>query len=87
MLRGIPFTYAYTDDLLIASSSADEHKHHLHAVFQCLDEYGIIINPLKCVFGVKELTFLGHHISSSGIQPLEDKVQVVQDFPRPSTLR
>ena len=36
---------------------------------------------------VKELTFLGHHVSSSGIQPLEDKVQAVQDFPRPYTQR
>ena len=81
VLRGLPFTYAYINDLLIASSSADEHKHHLCAVFQRLNEYGIVINLLKCMFGVKELTFLGHHDSSSGIQPLEDKVQAVCDFP------
>ena len=74
VLRGLPFTYVYIDGLLIASLSDDEHKHHLCAVFQRLDEYGIVINPLKCVFGVKELTFLGNHISSSGIRPLEDKV-------------
>ena len=37
VLRGLPFTYAYIDNLLITSSSADEHKHHLRAVFQCLD--------------------------------------------------
>ena len=87
VLRGLPFTYAYIDDLLIASSSDDQHKHHLRVVFQHLDEYGIIINPLKCVFRVKELTFLGHHISNSGIRPLEDKVQVVQDLPWPYTQR
>ena len=85
VLHGLPFTYAYINNLLIASSSADEHKHHLHAVFQRLDEYGIVINPLKWVFGVKKLTFLGHHVSSSGIWPLEDKVQAVRDFPRPYT--
>ena len=77
VLRGLPFTYAYIDDLLIASSSDDEHKHHLCAVFKRLDEYGIVINPLKYVFGVKELTSLGHHVSSSGIWLLEDKVQAV----------
>ena len=81
VLHGLPFTYAYIDDLLIASSSANEHKQHLHAVFKCLDEYGIVINPLKCVFDVKELTFLGHHVSYCGIRPLEDKVQEVRDFP------
>ena len=87
VLRGLLFTYAYIDDLLIASSNAEEHKHHLRVVFQYLDKYGIVINPLKCVFGVKELTFLGHHVSSSGIRPLEDKVQAVRDFPRPNTQR
>ena len=72
---------------LIARSSVDEHKQHLCAVFQRLDQYGIVINPIKCKFGVKELTFLGHHISNSGIRLLEDKVQVVRDFPRPNTQR
>ena len=80
VLGGLPFTYSYIDHLLITSSSDVEHKHQLHAVFQHLDEYGTVINPLKYVFGVKELTFLGHHVSSSGIQPPEDKVQVVRDF-------
>ena len=47
VLRSLPFTYAYIDDLLIASSSADEHKHHLGAVFQRLDEYDIVTNPPK----------------------------------------
>ena len=73
VLCGLQFTYAYIDDLLITSSSADEHKHHLRAVFQCLNEYGIVINPLKCVFGLKELTFLGHHVSSSVIRHLRTK--------------
>ena len=43
VLRGLPFTYAYINDLLIASSSADEHEHQLRAVFQRHDNYGIII--------------------------------------------
>ena len=87
VLRGLPFTYAYIDDVLVASSSAEEHKQHLRSVFRRFDEYGVVINPLKCVFGVKELTFLGHHISSKGIRPLQDKVQAVRDFPRPNSQR
>ena len=49
--------------------------------------YGVFINSLKCIFGVKELTFLGHHISIKGIQPLKDKMQAVQKFPPPTTQR
>lgn len=39
------------------------------------------------MFGVKELTFLGHQVSPQGIRPLPDKVQVIRSFPLPSTPR
>ena len=85
VLRGLPFTYAYIDDVLIASSNAEQHKEHLRSVLRRLNEYNVVINPLKCICRVKELTFLGHHVSSKGIRPLKDKVQAVREFPQPST--
>ena len=48
VLRGLDFCSVYIDDLLIASSSPDEHKHHL-LVLKLLRHYGIII-ILKNVF-------------------------------------
>ena len=45
----------------------------------------MVINPTKCVLGVPELEFLGHLVSKDGIQPLEDKVQVIREFPPPHT--
>ena len=36
VLRGLKFTYAYIDDVLIASSSEEEHKQHLRLVFNRL---------------------------------------------------
>ncbi len=71
----------YIDDLLIASSSPDEHLEHLRSVFQRLNEHGIVINVPKSHFGVAELDFLGHHVDATGIRPLEDKVQI---FPFPT---
>ena len=41
VLRGLPFCYAYLDDLLIASATMDEHKEHLRQTFHCLKEYSI----------------------------------------------
>jgi hypothetical protein len=32
---------------------------------------------------VRELDFLGYHVDASGICLMEDKVQVIHDFPRP----
>jgi hypothetical protein len=87
VLHGLPFCYTYIDDLLIASTSPEEHLQHLRLVFERLRQHGIVINPSKCVFGVKELDFLGHHINSNGITPLKDKVQVICDFPQPDSQR
>lgn len=87
VLRGLHFCYAYIDDLLIASTSPDEHKQHLRLVLERLNAHGVLINPAKCVFGVGQLQFLGHHVDSHGIRPLEEKVQVIRDFPQPTTHR
>ena len=86
-LRGLPFVYAYIDDVLIASATPEEHLEHLHTVFERLTANGIVVNPNKCVFGVKELDFLGHHIDRKGITPLQGKVQTVLNFPQPTSQR
>ena len=87
VLRGLHFCYVYIDNVLIASTSEEEHKDHLRQVFQRLSEYGILINPSKCLFGVSNLEFLGYHVSSEGIHPLDSKVAAIQQFPQPTTAR
>ncbi|PIK55880.1 gag-pol polyprotein [Apostichopus japonicus] len=72
VVRGLPFIFVYIDDMLIASASEEEHKVHLRQLFVRLQEYGIVINPAKCVFGVSSLVFLGHHIDTDGIRPLAE---------------
>ena len=83
VLQGLDFAYTYIDDVLIASSSQEEHLIHLRAFFERLEEYGIIINTYKSRFGVTELDFLDHH----GIRPLEEKVHAIQAFALPNTKR
>ena len=60
VLRGLDFCYAYIDDILVASSSEEEHLQHLELVFQRLKHYGAVINPAKCVFGATQVRFLGY---------------------------
>jgi hypothetical protein len=87
VLRGIPSAYAYIDDVLIASPTPQQHLDDLRTVFTRLVSHGIVINPNKCLFGVPELDFLGHHIDCHGITPLPEKVQAVRDFPQPQSQR
>ena len=85
VLCGLPFCYTYIDDVLIASDTPAEHNEHLRITLSHLKEYGIIINPTKCVIGILSLHFLGHLVNSQGILLLDEKVQVIQDFPQPGT--
>ncbi|BHF78866.1 hypothetical protein SprV_0602198300 [Sparganum proliferum] len=87
VLRGLPFVYAYIDDLLVASRNAEEHKEHLALVFDRLDQLGAVINPSKCVLGVLSLDFLGHHVDAQGLRPLSSKVEAIRDFPLPTSKR
>ncbi|GFX59543.1 uncharacterized protein K02A2.6 [Trichonephila clavipes] len=86
VLRGLNFVYAFIDDILVASSSEAEHIQHLRLLFQRLDQYGLSINPSKCTFGVPTLNFLGFQVCSSGIKPLEDRVEAIFKFPKPTTI-
>ena len=87
VLQGLPFVVAYIDDILVASTSPDEHLKHLEQLFQRLDQYGIVINADKCILGANSLEFLGHLISADGVSPLPTKVEAIQDFQPPTTLR
>lgn len=83
--RGLSFCFAYLDDILIASTSAEEHIQHLSVLFQRLKDYGVVLNPDKCVFGVKELKFLGYLVNKKGIAPLPDRVNDINKFANPDT--
>ena len=87
VLRGLPFVYAYIDDILVASETMEKHEQHLQILFTRLSRYGVIINPAKCQFGASSLTFLGHTVNDCGIRPLDEKVEVIRDFPIPESLR
>lgn len=87
VLRGLPFCFAYIDDLLIASPDDASHRQHLHQVFTRLQDYGVQINVDKSEFGATSLTFLGHTVSPAGIAPLSTKCEAIQQFPKPSTQR
>nr|VZI04079.1 unnamed protein product [Spirometra erinaceieuropaei] len=80
VLRGLPFVYAYIDDLLMASRNEEEHKEHLSLVFDRLDKFGVVINPSKCVLGVPSLEFLGDKVESKG--PLELTGETLTAFER-----
>ena len=79
--------FVYLDDILIASSLEKKHLEDLRIVFRRLTEQGLVIRLEKCLFGVPSLEFLGHQVSKNGSGPTQAKVEVIQNFPQPSTIK
>ena len=77
------FLQIYLDDLVIYSSSFEEHLHHLELVFKRLREVGLTLKSSKCNFARNEIKFLGHVVTRNGIKPNPDKIQIVENFPTP----
>ncbi|GFT20354.1 transposon Tf2-6 polyprotein [Nephila pilipes] len=73
-------------NVYVASSSEAEHIQHFRLLFERLDQYGLSINPSKCTFGVPTLKFLGFQVCSTGIKPLEDRVEAILKFLQPTTI-
>ena len=85
-LGDMDFVFVYIDDILVASANPEEHETHLRVVFQRLKEFSLRLNPSKCQFGQPELEFLGYLINSEGLKPTPEKVQVISNFLKPTTV-
>ncbi|XP_071629524.1 uncharacterized protein [Temnothorax longispinosus] len=87
VLRGLDFCYAYIDDIIVASDTEEGHKDHLRQLFERLEQYGIKVNPAKCIFGVKQVKFLGYLVSAESTTPLPEKVEAIQKFSKLQTIK
>ena len=67
ILRDIPHVFVYLDDILVASSSEEEHVEDLRRVFDELAANGLVVNRAKAIFGASSLEFLGYHVSAEGV--------------------
>ena len=60
-----------------------KHLKHLRIIFQRLKEAGLKLKRSKCDFMKMQIQYLGHLISSSGIQPLPEKLGSIKIMPAP----
>lgn len=79
------FLLIYLDDVIIYSPDFDCHLQHLEQVFQRLAKYGLKLQPQKCKFLQKEVTYLGHVVSEAGVATDPEKIAAVRDWPQPET--
>lgn len=75
----------YLDDIIIFATSLEEHIANLKLIFERLRTSNFKIQLDKSEFLRKEITFLGHIVSTEGIKPNPEKIDAIQRFPIPQT--
>jgi hypothetical protein len=60
---------------------------HFTEVLKCLAVNGLAILQDKCFWSTSQVDFLGYIISKDGIEMAQDKVQCIQDWECPRSLR
>lgn len=65
----------------ISHQSPSNHKEHLKLLLERLNQYGIMISSVKCVF-VPEITFLGYAVNNNEIKFPAQCVKAIRNFHR-----
>ncbi|CAF3794553.1 unnamed protein product [Rotaria sordida] len=89
VLGGLKWSCAlvYLDDIIVYSSSFEDHLNHLELVLQQLHNSGLTLKINKCHFCKTHLKYLGHIVSKEGIQPDPDQLRAVREYPVPTKLK
>ncbi|KAK3506488.1 hypothetical protein QTP70_002091 [Hemibagrus guttatus] len=78
---------AYIDDILVYSTSVEEHVRHVREVLSRLQRHHLFVKPEKCEFHQTTMTFLGYVITRQGVEMDVTKVQAVTEWPSPTTVK
>ena len=77
----------YVDDMVVKSTSCNQHIQDLSQVLQALKVVGMRLNPNKCVFGVEGGKFLGFMLTNRGIEANPDKCQAIMEMQSPKNIK
>lgn len=79
--------YVYLDDIIIFSTSLQEHISAIEKIFKRLREVNLKVQLDKTEFLKKETEFLGHVVTPDGIKANPNKIKAIIDFPIPKTIK
>ena len=77
----------YLDDIIIFSTTFEEHLERLQAVFARLQDHNLKLKPVKCNLFRRKVSYLGHVVSEAGIHTDPNKIDAIQNWPVPNSVR
>ena len=80
------FCLVYLDDVIVYSKTKREHLEHLRIVFDRLRKNFLKLKRSKCHFMKQEVEYLGHVLTRNGLLPQQSKLDILSNFPRPSSV-
>lgn len=75
----------YLDDIIVFSTSLQEHIQRLREVFERLRKANLKIQLDKCKFLQRKVKYLGHIVTPSGVKPDPSKINAIQNYPLPKS--
>ena len=85
VLEILDFAFGYLDDILMYSPDVATHLKNLEQIFGRLRKIDLKLKMEKCSFLKKHIQYLGHIVSGDGIRPVPEKLNSIQNMPRPHT--
>jgi hypothetical protein len=80
------FTVVFIDDILVYSKTLKEHEEHLRKILERLRSEKLYAKLEKYKFWLDSVSFLGHVISGKGVAIDPEKVKVVVEWTRPTSV-
>ena len=77
----------YIDDVVVFSSSREEHIEHLRQVLERMRRFGLTLKESKCQFGRKKLEYLGHIIGGGELAVPAHRAAAMAEYKQPHTKR
>ena len=79
------FATAYMDDVVIFSSTWEDHIVHINTVLSLIKGAGLMVNPRKCCWGGQAVEFLGHFVGKGNISIPAHRCSALAAYTRPRT--
>jgi len=81
------FIMVFFDDIIIYNITWDKHLQHVDQILQLLQDHKLFVKLSKRSFGMEEVEYLGHIVGCDEVRVDPKKIQAMQDWPQPKTLK
>ncbi|MBW0470787.1 hypothetical protein O181_010502 [Austropuccinia psidii MF-1] len=81
------FIVVYLDDIIVFSSSEEEHVKHVSTVLQRLREKILFARASKCVFHASNVEYLGYFVPKDGLKMDYSKDEQILNWPQPKNIK